>query len=122
MTTLNVSLLQIDLFVLTSVVGIMVLTIWLSRRFPMQSWHENRLAWLGPRDLVIAGERLAQARAYRYMFLLFFFSLGAFTLIDDLTMALNIYCLRSLLRYGGSACIALFALYTSRMNARRRAA
>ena len=44
----------------------MLLTVWLFRRFPMQSWFENRLAWLCPRDLVKAGEALAPAHPYRF--------------------------------------------------------
>ena len=54
----------------------MLLSVWLERRFPMQPWIENRLAWLCPRDLVIAGEALAQARPYRYMCGMFFSSVG----------------------------------------------
>ena len=45
----------------------MLLSVWLERRFPTQSWIENRLAWLCPKDLVIAQEALAQAHPYRYM-------------------------------------------------------
>ena len=108
---------QIELVVLLSVVGLMLLTVWLERRFPTQSWIENRLAWLCPRDLVIAGEALAQARPYRYMSGTFFFLLGFYTLITDLTPAFG----SSVTGYGGSACVAVFALYTTRMNARRRA-
>ena len=73
---MNASL-QIDLFVLLLAAGGMLLTVWLNRRFPMQSWFENRVAWLFPKDLGITMETLA-------------------------------------------ACIAVFSLYTSRMNARRR--
>ena len=96
----------------------MLLSVWLERRFPTQSWIENRLAWLCPRDLVIAGEALAQARPYRHMSSTFFFLLGFFTLITDLTPVL----VSSVIKYGAPACIAVFAVYTTRMNARRRAA
>ena len=109
---------QIELVVLLSVVGLMLLTVWLERRFPTQSWIENRLAWLCPRDLVIAGEEEAQAHPYRYMSGAFFFLLGFLTLITDLTPVF----VSSVIKYGAPACIAVFALYTTRMNARRRAA
>ena len=119
---MKASPLEIDLVVLLLVVGAMLLTVWLNRRFPMQSWFENRLAWLFPRDLVIAIETLAQRHPYRYMSLMFFASLGGITLVTDLYLVLGVSCLSSLVRYGASACIAVFSLYTSRMNARRRAA
>ncbi len=118
---MDISQLQIDLFVLSSVVGGMILTVWLFRRFPMQSWFENRVAWLCPRDYVIANETLAQAYPYRYLFMMFFSFLGYFTLLIDLKLVFgfSIYT-NSLVRYGASVCVAVFALYTSRMNARRR--
>ena len=119
---MNGSPLQIDLIVLLLVVAAMLLTVWLNRRFPTQSWVENRLAWLCPRDLVIAGETLAQAHPYRYMCMMFCVSLGAFTLVSDLTLRLGDSGPSSLVGYGASACIAAFALYSSRMNAKRRAA
>ncbi len=95
----------------------MLLTVWLERRFPTQSWIENRLPWLYPRDIVIGGEALAQAHPYRYTIFMFFSLLGLFTLITDLTPVLA----SSVTSYGGSACVAVFALYTTRMSARRRA-
>ncbi len=118
---MNASL-EIDLVVLLLVVGAMLLTVWLFRRFPMQSWFENRLAWLFPRDLVIAMETLAQAHPYRHMSFTFFGLLGVFTLFTDLKLVPGVSSLSPLVRYGTAACIAVFSLYTSRMNARRRAA
>ena len=108
---------QIELVVLLFVVGGMLLTVWLERRFPTQSWIENRLPWLCPRDIVIGGEALAQAHPYRYTIFMIFSLLGLFTLITDLTPVLA----SSVTSYGGSACVAVFALYTTRMSARRRA-
>ena len=109
---------QIDLFVLLSLVGVMLLSVWLERRFPTQSWIENRLAWLCPKDLVIAQEALAQAHPYRYMCGMFLFGVGTLTLITDLTPVF----VSSVITYGAPACIAVFALYATRLNARRRAA
>ena len=77
---------------------------------------------LFPRDLVIGMEALAQAHPYRYTSLMFFASLGILTLISELMPALGVSRLSSLVRYGGSGCLAVFDLHTSRMNARHRAA
>ena len=120
---MNISPLQIDVFVLSFVVGTLVLTVWLFRRFPMQSWYENRLPWLFPKNFVIAMETLAQQYPCQYLFTMFFSLLGAFSLILDLksVFGYSIY-LSPLLRYSVSACVALFSLYTHRINARRRAA
>ena len=109
-----------SIVVLAGLVGAGLLTVWSWHRFPgQQSWFENRLAWLCPRDLVIGMETLAQAHPYRYTLLMFFESLGALTLFNELMPASS---LSSLVRYGASGCRAVFQLYTSRMTARHRAA
>ena len=49
---------------------------------------------------------------------MFLFGVGTLTLITDLTPVF----VSSVITYGAPACIAVFALYATRLNARRRAA
>ncbi len=118
---MEISSLQINLFVLLMALVGLVFTAWLFRRFDTQSWYEKRLSWLFPKDVVVVWETMAQDHPYRYLFLMFIVGLGAFAIVDDIWCTLGTFCVDSLFGYGFAAFLAVFALYTNRANATRRA-
>ena len=118
---MEISPLQIDLFVLLMALVGLVFTAWLYGRFPRQSWYEKRLPWLFPKDVVVAAETMAQAHPYRHTFLIFIVMLGGFAIVNDLGCTRGAPCLDPLIRYCVAAFVAVFSLYTSRVSAARRA-
>ena len=74
---MEISTLQIELFVLVMALVGLAFSAWLLRRFPLQFWYEKRLPWLFPKDMVVAAEKMAQEHPYRHMFLVFIGLLGA---------------------------------------------
>ncbi len=120
---MEISTLQINLFVLLMALVGLVFTAWLWRRFPRQSWYEKHLPWLFPKNLSVAAETMAQEHPYRHLFLIFIVMLGGFAIVNDIRWIMGAPSLSMdpLIRYGVAAFVALFSLYASRKNATRRA-
>ena len=118
---MEISTLQINLFVLLMALVGLVFTAWLFRRFDTQSWYEKRLPWLFPKDLAVAAETMAQEHPYRHTILIFIVLLGGFAIVNDIGCTLGTPCLDPLIRYSIAAGVAVFSLYTNRANATRRA-
>ncbi len=118
---MEISTLQIDLFVLVMALVGLVFSAWLLRRYPLQFWYEKRLLWLFPKDVVVAAETMAQEHPYRHMVLMFIVMVGAFAIVIDIGSTLGTPSLGPLVRYGVAAGVAVFSLYANRASAARRA-